>query len=116
RRSGGEEAGEGDADLDRREELVGLAGQAGEDPPGGALLLEAPELSLTEGDQREFAAGERGVEQHEGGDEQELGGDGGVHAPIITGVLGALGGVLGGIPRGILGGVLGGIPRGVLGG
>src|SRR5215207_2013994 len=69
---GGEEAGQGDADLDSGQELVGVTGQLGDQPPPPAFLLQAPELALTQGDQGDLAAGEGRVDHHQHQHQPEL--------------------------------------------
>ena len=73
RRGGGEEAGQGDADLDRGQEAVGVTGQAHQPRrPGRALPLQLRELTLTQRDQRHLAAGEGRVDQDQQPDQGEV--------------------------------------------
>ena len=70
---GGEEPGQGDPDLDRGQEAVGVTRQAHQPHrPGGALSLQLGELSLPQRDQRHLAAGEGRVDQHQQPDQGEV--------------------------------------------
>ena len=75
-RHGGEgrrqEAGQGDADLDRGQELVRLARQSAQHRAGRRCRLEALQLPLPEGDEGEFGPGECGVHDHQDDDQHEL--------------------------------------------
>ena len=67
RRSRREEAGEGDADLDRGEESVRFAGEPGEHGTRRGPGLESLQLTFTQRHERQLGTGERGVDddQHE---------------------------------------------------
>ena len=67
-----EEAGQGDPDLDRGEELIRLAGEPGENGAGCRLLLQPLQLALAQRDEGELGAGERSIDQHEDRDEEQL--------------------------------------------
>ena len=66
RRGGrGEEAGEGDADLDGGQVAVRVPGQPRQHPAPARGALQPPQLRLTQRHQRHLAAGEDRVEQHQ---------------------------------------------------
>jgi hypothetical protein len=85
RRGRGQEAGQGDADLNGGEELVGVAGQPGHQPALLPLLLEAPQLPLAQRDQRDLAAREGGVDHHQEQDQPDLEPWDLHRAPLLTG-------------------------------
>ncbi len=69
----GEETGQRDADLDGREEAVGVARQAHQAlAPDTAGPLQLTQLALPQGDQGHLTSREDGVEQHQGPDEGDV--------------------------------------------
>jgi hypothetical protein len=72
RRRRGQEPSQRDADLDRGQEPVGVAGQARHQRPGRRALLELLELALAQRHQGHLGAGEGGVDQHQHEHEPEL--------------------------------------------
>ena len=68
----GQETGQRDADLDRRQKLIRVARQPGQDPPGLVLLLETPHLAFPQRDQGHLAAGEAHVEDDQHGHQAKL--------------------------------------------
>ena len=69
----GQEPGQRDADLDRGQEVVGVARQANDQRTRGRSLLELSQLPLPQRHERHLGARERGVEQHEDGHQRQLG-------------------------------------------
>ena len=67
RRGGrGEEAGQGDADLDGGQEAVRVLGEPGQHPAGPAGAFQPLDLAVPQRDQRHLAAGEDRVERRPG--------------------------------------------------
>lgn len=62
-----------DAELDRPEEPVGVAGQSHQCPLTAAVAaLQSPQLPFADGDQSDLAAGEQPVEQQQHQDERDV--------------------------------------------
>ena len=68
----GEEAGDGDADLDRGEEAVGVARDLGHPGAARTLALHGGQLALAQRDQRDLGGGEDAADQDEQQDQDDV--------------------------------------------